>query len=1055
MDIPSLLNSLGYSSSNGNWITLDNADPRLSHQLRLAGKAKVIGCYVYHTSLNDEVTPPQPAVYVASADDENEAKLIQKRLFCLGGCPFLIIVLPGTVRAYTCFRYDAASPESARIDGQDTGTLLDDSGELQFFRSEEIDSGRIWERLAKYLSSETRVDHRLLNNLRQLSSLLRANYAMSRETAHALIGKYIYFHYLRDRKILDENWLYEHHIQEADVFGRNATADGFKALADALQSQFNGDTFPVPTADNGWQTNGALSFVARIFMGDTFVLTGFARATRDSILASSSDQAVTPMRSREQIAVQLALDFQAYDFSFIPIELLSSIYEQFLNDKESDLPPRRRNDPAGRRGGDGVVYTPEPLADYVLSEIETVRPLKTGFRILDPCCGSGVFLVLAYRRLIELKWREQGQCPTPPTLNQILTENIFGVEKDREACHITAFSLLLTLLSYLDAPELQDSKDFQFPTLVDHNIFHADFFDANCSVFTSGLCFDWIAGNPPWSGAQAVSQAPALAWINKEKLKGKAERKVGGNRLDEAFTWRVGDLLNDGGCAGLLVMATTLINSESSGYRKGFFARHDVRRITNFSNLRRILFMGTEGARTEAPAACLVYTKSRTGHRKPILHFGPFVANQIATRSRGGRRRVWTITTYENEIQEIDYLDAVADTPCLWKTALWGNFLDRRTLQRLGRLLSSTLGDVINNHKLLMADGPQLRTVFGTIPPRISEEPKLQGKSEVNMKALNLANTKFHVPTETLALIPRERQFIRSGREAINLLYAPHLLINATLAIFSDKEFVIPDPQLGISGSSEDAGLLKAIALYLNSSVAKYQLFFISAPWGSTVSKINPKELRRLPFPALETQQIQQLAALYDGFAERETRVLSTFSPMSLPLSDVQGDVDKSVEAVLNIPEHISMVAREFMDVRYQLLEGKSGDEAANSPSPARLTEYAEQLRLQVDDFAQRCHHVSIHVGTDAILATVELTQESQTVPVSVSQSTSAAQAIFRAAETQHSQWVYVQRSVRIFDGPRVHIIKAARLLDWTRTQAILDAGDIIAEVLDKTSAHD
>ena len=1033
MDVQSLLDALGYSRSLGNWVTPDNADHRLSHHFRLAEKANVIGCYMYHTSLNDQVTPPQPAVYVARANDENEARLVQKRLFCLGGCPFLIILLPGGVRAYTSFRYDAANPETARITAPNTGTLLDTSDELNFFRSEEIDSGRIWERLAKYLNSETRVDYRLLNNLRQLSDLLKRKFELPREVAHALIGKYIYFHYLRDRNVLDDNWLHEHQVQSRNVFGRGADITGFVTLANALQSRFNGDIFPVPAGDERWHTNGTLPFLARIFAGD-------------APIASDSDA----------VAIQLALEFQAYDFSFIPIELLSSIYEQFLNDKERDPSQRRRNNSAGRRGGDGVVYTPEPLADYVLSEMEAVCPLKTGFRVLDPCCGSGVFLVLAYRRLIELAWREHGQRPTPIKLKRILVESIFGVEKDSEACQITAFSLLLTLLSHLDPPELKANDDFQFPTLVDSNIFRADFFDDSCPVFATGMRFDWIAGNPPWSGAKAATQGLALAWISKEKSKEKSKRKVGGNRLDEAFTWRVGDLLNDGGCAGLLVMATTLFNPESSEYRKGFFAQYNVLRVTNFSHFLRILFMGAGGVRAEAPAACIVYSKPNLGHRrKPILHFGPFVANQVATRSRGGGHRVWTITIYENEIQEIDYSDAVKDVPCLWKTALWGNFLDRRTLQRLCRLLPDTIGNIVDSSGLLMADGPQLRTVFGTVPPRISKAAELQGKAEIDMRVMNRVNARFIVPDEALLPIPTARQFIRSGREAINLLYAPHIIINATLSVFSNLDFVITDPQLGVAGSHKDADLLKAVALFMNSSIARYSLFFNSAPWGVTVSKINEKELRRVPFPVLEAEQIHRLAFLYDGFAEREAVALAQFSPLKLSLPDVQSDVDNAVESVLNVPEHVSMVAREFMDVRYQLLKGRAGDEVTGTPSAERLKEYAEQLRLQVDDFAQRCHRVSIHVDGDAILATVELTQERQTVPVSVSQQGSAARAIFEAAGERHSQWVYVQRSVRVFDGPRVHIIKSARLLDWTRTQAILDAGDIISEVLDKTSAHD
>jgi len=128
---------------------------------------------------------------------------------------------------------------------------------------------------------------------------------------------------------------------------------------------------------------------------------------------------------------QLALDFQAYDFSYIPVELLSSIYEYFLKDE--------------KRSGGGIVYTPEALADYVIAELEAVHPLRLGHKVLDPCCGSGVFLVLAYRRLIERLWEEQGQRPSADAMNASYRRAIFGVERDREACYITSFSLILTL----------------------------------------------------------------------------------------------------------------------------------------------------------------------------------------------------------------------------------------------------------------------------------------------------------------------------------------------------------------------------------------------------------------------------------------------------------------------------------------------------------------------------------------------------------------------------------------------------------------------------------
>ena len=48
----------------------------------------------------------------------------------------------------------------------------------------------------------------------------------------------------------------------------------------------------------------------------------------------------------------------------------------------------------------------------------------------------------------------------------------------------------------------------------------------------------------------------------------------------------------------------------------------------------------------------------------------------------------------------------------------------------------------------------------------------------------------------------------------------------------------------------------------------------------------------------------------------------------------------------------------------------------------------------------------------------------------------------------QVSQWVYVQRGLRLFDGPKIYLYKTPRLIDWTRTQALIDANDIIGEAL-------
>src|SRR5439155_13618660 len=109
----------------------------------------------------------------------------------------------------------------------------------------------------------------------------------------------------------------------------------FRCDCPALERRFNGKIFPIDFTQKDAPTDLHVQLTASIFMGD------------ESILSQT-----------EAIVRQLHLDFQAYDFAYIPIEMLSAVYEQFIEDSKSK----------------GAVYTPEILADYLLSEVDAVKP---------------------------------------------------------------------------------------------------------------------------------------------------------------------------------------------------------------------------------------------------------------------------------------------------------------------------------------------------------------------------------------------------------------------------------------------------------------------------------------------------------------------------------------------------------------------------------------------------------------------------------------------------------------------------------------------------------
>ena len=524
-----LVAELGYRDSPHYYTKTTDFEPKSAHLFRAAQEIGVSGAYVIQTRSNrDQILTAQPVVYVAEIKTEDEAiaktevKEIHRGLWNLCFAPFIILKLPHQIRIYTGFDYSESEEDTGLLERP----ILDKSQLLRLienFSAAAIDTGRVWTTYAKQIQASQRVDEHLLTNLRKLEKLLKDD-GLRPEMAHALIGKYVFLSYLRERDILSDKWLAQQSISHDSIFNRQATRFSLKQLIEALHD-FDGKIFPIDFADKSLHDRH-ISWVASIFRGD--------EPTKDDVRIC-----------------QLHLGFKAYDFRYISVETLSAIYEQFLIDEDENAKQQQ-----------GVVYTPEFLADYLLSEVASVKPLARGMKILDPACGSGIFLVLAYRRLIE----SLGGKTTPDQLREILLESIYGIERKRDVCYVTEFSLILTLLYYSEPSQLQDLT-FRLPDLHHWRIFECDFFDFDSDTCDANFWgrserFDWIVGNPPWvENPNTKDDKYVQAWFKDEK--NRASRPTGGKRVAEAFSWTVTDLLQPDGVAGLLLPVTSLVNLES------------------------------------------------------------------------------------------------------------------------------------------------------------------------------------------------------------------------------------------------------------------------------------------------------------------------------------------------------------------------------------------------------------------------------------------------------------------------------------------------------------
>ena len=170
-----------------------------------------------------------------------------------------------------------------------------------------------------------------------------------------------------------------------------------------------------------------------------------------------------------------------YEFSVIPVEILGQVYEQFLG-KVIQISTSRQavieDKPEVRKAG-GVYYTPSYIVDYIIKQtigkvLENKKPEKIpDITILDPACGSGSFLIVAYQFLLDWYLEQYLQNPqkyknkfyqisdhqwrlTASERKQILLTHIYGVDIDQQAVETTKLSLLLKNL-----------KDIKFDILID------------------------------------------------------------------------------------------------------------------------------------------------------------------------------------------------------------------------------------------------------------------------------------------------------------------------------------------------------------------------------------------------------------------------------------------------------------------------------------------------------------------------------------------------------------------------------------------------------------
>ncbi|HEY4543641.1 MAG TPA: N-6 DNA methylase, partial [Tissierellaceae bacterium] len=527
---------------------------------------------------------------------------------------------------------------------------------------------------------------------------------------------------------------------------------------------------------------------------------------------------------KEFISGELILDngqlslFPMYDFNIISVELISNIYEILLGNEGQQV--------------NKSFYTPTYIVDYMLSKnIEKSMLSSKSKTILDPSCGSGIFLVKAYRKIIEEKLKETDKTNIDKTLIDELKQNIFGVDLSPEAIDVSLFSLYLTILDYKDPKELEN---FKLPNLVGSNLFVSDFFDERLIGKIGYKKFDYILGNPPW---------------------GKIPQRT--MEISKDFVLELDKYLHENSICSLVMPSKLLFNHKKPflEFRKFLLENNLLMEVMDLSPVRKEIFKNAI-----APASIITYRKSN-------LDFESTLKNKLTHISLKPNLYFDLFDLLVIEKNDIKYVDQnlLYKNDWVWKILLYGSSWDLDICLNLKNNFSS-IGNVIEqvnkyrteDEKIIYGTGLQLNG-NNSIPEGYRGKLIIDSKTAIDRYKVDLSESKLF----TADKVHRSRN--------PRLFEGPFSLVKKGIstrdfrmkAAYSDESFLFQETIRAIKGTRKDECFLKSITGILNSSLAAYVNILLHSSIGIEREQVFLEEI--LDFPYFFNDKLEsQIANIVD-----------------------------------------------------------------------------------------------------------------------------------------------------------------------------------------------
>lgn len=764
--------NLGFTTEDDCLYLIDNTDnlaePQIQFHLDKARKLSASAIYL-RKQLNGSY---KPQVYLFDFTDRNfeetnesELAQIQTNIWSSGEAPLACIFYNTEIKILDCTKHITKEykPEYLVKELKLTGKVHELYNE-QF--AVKIKSGIFWEEeeLKNKFKFQNSAYDKLIDNIRYVSKKLTTKFStISTEIVNKIIVQSILIKYLEEtidgngNELLSKKYFqkYDNALSFSDILKQQGK---FVELLSDLNKDFNGNVFRWDSAEEDNLKKLDLSILADLL------------STNKTNLNSN----------------QLELEFndwRYFEFKFIPVELISRLYEEFLAEDKQDK---------------GLYYTPSHLAKLLVDECIPLKKYKNidlkEYTILDPACGSGIFLVVAFKRLVQI-WRLQNNMATPniDDLKSIL-KNIYGVDKEEQAVRLASFSLSLALCNELNPITILN--ELKFDDLTKTNLIHSDFFE--CKAIENKK-FDLVIGNPPFVRG-AISSYSNIWEVEDKKVK-IPQGQIALKFLSESFSF-----LKPKGLISLIIKSSGLLyNSTSNEYKKILFSNFNVVQILDFTALARNKSLWDNGA--DVASAAIFIRNEKPDFYRNILHL-------TFRRTKATKERI----VFEIDDYDLHFINrqTAIDNEFIWKINLLGGGRIKKILEKLEKLPLFK--------SFLISKGYTIQEGHGTLKTK-SNNPTNINRRLISLKGI--INKKIDAnKIETIS--PEEMIKINN----ILPYHKPSLIISETididsaiinLAINSNEDLVFKNRYVGVSSPNKD---LKSLEFIFN-NIVKYEKLYI------------------------------------------------------------------------------------------------------------------------------------------------------------------------------------------------------------------------------------